>query len=269
MSRRNNSAVNCCRKVPVKQPLFLMILHAPRLRLGLVLLTLSVALVAPSRADDQPSPLAPNSSDSGEAMEKTSNSSAHGLGGQSASGDAPWRDRLRNGKNTSNGWVKRVELSGAGPSFSAMRSWGNGAGRWSPLGLERCVLSLQRSRHPLREHPFPEFEGPAHGGPGAGRHDARPGRSLKRKDGSVRTWGQVKASLFHHVFSRPSFFKTKDIKNDFNNELVNGLVPAMVVFLAKEGYSIDSLQYVDCFRRTAPSTPRAAAPANPGRPDHL
>jgi len=41
-----------------------------------------------------------------------------------------------------------------------------------------------------------------------------------------------------------SFFKTKDMKNDFNNQLVDGLMPAMAVFLARQGYAIDSIQYV-------------------------
>jgi hypothetical protein len=41
-----------------------------------------------------------------------------------------------------------------------------------------------------------------------------------------------------------SFFKTKDMKTDFNNQLMNGLLPAIVVFLAREGYTIDSIHYV-------------------------
>jgi hypothetical protein len=53
---------------------------------------------------------------------------------------------------------------------------------------------------------------------------------------------QVKTSLF--TILAASFFKTKDMKNDFNNQLVDGLVPAMAVFLARQGYTIDSIQYV-------------------------
>ena len=41
-----------------------------------------------------------------------------------------------------------------------------------------------------------------------------------------------------------SFFKTKDMKTDFNNALVDGLLPDIAVFLARQGYGIDSLQYV-------------------------
>src|SRR5260221_10124599 len=53
---------------------------------------------------------------------------------------------------------------------------------------------------------------------------------------------QVKTSLF--TILAASFFKTKDMKNDFNNQLVDGLMPAMVVFLARQGYTLDSFQYV-------------------------
>ncbi len=44
---------------------------------------------------------------------------------------------------------------------------------------------------------------------------------------------QMKTSLYTILVA--SFFKTKDMKTDFNNQLINGLVPAMVVFLAHQG----------------------------------
>jgi hypothetical protein len=53
---------------------------------------------------------------------------------------------------------------------------------------------------------------------------------------------QVKTSLF--TILAASFFKTKDMKNDFNNQLVDGLMPAIAVFIGRLGYSINSLQYV-------------------------
>jgi len=53
---------------------------------------------------------------------------------------------------------------------------------------------------------------------------------------------QVKTSLF--TILAASFFKTKDMKNDFNNQLVDGLMPAMIVFIARSGYHIDDIQYV-------------------------
>ena len=53
---------------------------------------------------------------------------------------------------------------------------------------------------------------------------------------------RVETSLF--TILAASFFKTKDMKNDFNNELVDGLTPVIVVFLARQGYSIEDLQDV-------------------------
>jgi hypothetical protein len=53
---------------------------------------------------------------------------------------------------------------------------------------------------------------------------------------------QVKTSLF--TILAASFFKTKDMKSDFDNQLVDGLLPAIVVFLARENYSINSIAYV-------------------------
>lgn len=62
---------------------------------------------------------------------------------------------------------------------------------------------------------------------------------------------QGKLGLYLHSISQSlftilaaSFFKTKDMKVDFHNELVDGLVPAMVVFLARNGYPITDIQYV-------------------------
>jgi len=54
--------------------------------------------------------------------------------------------------------------------------------------------------------------------------------------------GSISKSLF--TILAASFFKTKDMKVDFNNQLVDGLVPAMVVFLARAGYPIRDIQYV-------------------------
>jgi hypothetical protein len=64
-----------------------------------------------------------------------------------------------------------------------------------------------------------------------------------RDDGKLAPYlAQVKTSLF--TILAASFFKTKDMKTDFNNQLVDGLMPAMVVFLARQGCTIDSIQYV-------------------------
>ncbi len=34
------------------------------------------------------------------------------------------------------------------------------------------------------------------------------------------------------------------MKSDFNNQLVDGLMPALAVFLGRQGYTLDSIQYV-------------------------
>jgi len=70
-----------------------------------------------------------------------------------------------------------------------------------------------------------------------------PNLAKLQQDGKLGSYlAQVKTSLF--TILAASFFKTKDMKNDFNNELVDGLMPAMIVFLAREGYSINGIQYV-------------------------
>ncbi len=52
----------------------------------------------------------------------------------------------------------------------------------------------------------------------------------------------ISKSLF--TILAASFFKTKDMKVDFNNQLVDGLTPAMMVFLARAGYPVTDIQYV-------------------------
>jgi hypothetical protein len=52
---------------------------------------------------------------------------------------------------------------------------------------------------------------------------------------------QIKTSLY--TILAASFFKTKDMKNDFSGQ-VDGILPAMAVFLAHQGYRIDSIHYV-------------------------
>jgi hypothetical protein len=52
---------------------------------------------------------------------------------------------------------------------------------------------------------------------------------------------QIKTSLY--TILAASFFKTKDMKSDFSGQ-VDGILPAMAVFLAHQGYTIDSIHYV-------------------------
>lgn len=70
-----------------------------------------------------------------------------------------------------------------------------------------------------------------------------PDLTALQKQGRLGAYLQdVRASL--STILAASFFKTKDMKSDFNNQLVDGLIPDIAVFLAHGGYTIDSLQYV-------------------------
>jgi hypothetical protein len=70
-----------------------------------------------------------------------------------------------------------------------------------------------------------------------------PDLALLQQNGKLGPYiAQVKTSLF--TILAASFFKTKDMKVDFNNQLVDGLMPAIVVFLAHAGYSINDIQYI-------------------------
>ena len=67
------------------------------------------------------------------------------------------------------------------------------------------------------------------------------------EDGKLGAYlAQVKNSL--STILAASFFKTKDMKTDFNNQLVDGLMPALIVFLGRQGYTIDSIEYVSLDR---------------------
>jgi hypothetical protein len=71
----------------------------------------------------------------------------------------------------------------------------------------------------------------------------------------------VKTSLF--TILAASFFKTKDMKVDFNNQLVDGLMPAIIVFLARAGYEITDLEPVTVDHE-GDIAPRGSRPGSPG-----
>jgi hypothetical protein len=71
----------------------------------------------------------------------------------------------------------------------------------------------------------------------------------------------IKTSLF--TILAASFFKTKDMKVDFNNQLVDGLMPAIIVFLAHAGYEITDLQPV-VVDHEGDVAPRGSRPGSPG-----
>jgi hypothetical protein len=226
--------------------------HGPRPRyilrtLALALLTLLPCAEPPARSDapaasddsSQASPLiapTPVSSDDFDRI----NASARGLAGEKASGGndtwestPEWHDYQQ--KLDGNwSYLNRVRLS-------AMRNWGN-----TELGGLRGSTSTIF-------YPF--------SGPDALYADTlfpnskvllmaglepvgtMPDLGKLQQDGKLGPYlAQVKTSLF--TILAASFFKTKDMKNDFNNQLVDGLMPAIVVFLAREGYTINSIEYV-------------------------
>ena len=74
-----------------------------------------------------------------------------------------------------------------------------------------------------------------------------PDFSALQQQGRLASYLQdVKSSLATSLAA--SFFKTKDMKTDFNPQLVDGVLPDIAVFLAHVGGTIDSLQYVSLGR---------------------
>ena len=185
----------------------------------------------------QASPLLPPKALSSDDFDRL-NASARGLAGERASGDASWESTKEwsdyqqwlDGRWS---YLSRVRLN-------AMRTWGN-AELGGLRGETRTVF-----------YPF--------SGPDALYADTlfptsrillmaglepvgtMPDLAKLQQDGKLGPYlGQVKTSLF--TILAASFFKTKDMKSDFNNELVDGIMPAMVVFLTRQGYTINSIQY--------------------------
>jgi hypothetical protein len=167
------------------------------------------------------------------------NASAQGLAGKKASGDAPWESTKEwkdYAAKLDENWtyLDRIRLN-------AMRTWGN------------AELSGLRDQTSTVFYPF--------SGPdalyantlfpdskillmaGLEPVGTMPDLAKLQQDGRLGPYlTQVQTSLF--TILAASFFKTKDMKVDFNNQLVDGLMPAIIVFLAREGYTINNIQYV-------------------------
>jgi len=213
----------------------------------LLLLALILASYSPARCDDAPvatpanptmpafasNPLSPDQLDQ-------INASARGLAGLKATGDAaPWESTkewkdYQEWLDGSWGYLNRVRLT-------AMRAWGD------------TELAGLRGQTSTVFYPF--------SGPDALYADTLfpiskillmaglepvgtvPDLGKLQQDGKLGPYfAQVKTSLF--TILAASFFKTKDMKTDFNNQLMDGLMPAIIVFLAREGYTINNVQYV-------------------------
>jgi len=215
----------------------------------LALTALSLALVAsaqdadpapvPAADSPQASPLLAPKALSSDDFDRI-NASARGLAGEKASGGrAPWEStpEWKDYEQKLDGnwsYLARVRLN-------AMHNWGN------------TELAGLRGETRTVFYPF--------SGPDALYADTlfpnskvllmaglepvgtMPDLGKLQQDGKLGPYlAQVKTSLF--TILAASFFKTKDMKTDFNNDLVDGLMPAMIVFLAREGYPINSIQYV-------------------------
>jgi len=206
---------------------------------------LSIALVLallpcaglPARCDEG-SALLPPTALSSDDFDRI-NASAHGLAGEKASGDAPWESTQEwkdYAQKLDSNWnyLERIRLN-------AMKSWSS-----SELGGIRDQTSTV----------FYPFSGPDALYADTLFPDSKvllmaglepvgtmPDLAKLQQDGKLAPYlAQVKTSLFTILIA--SFFKTKDMKTDFNNNLVDGLMPAMIVFLAREGYDINGIQYV-------------------------
>jgi len=194
---------------------------------------LGLALASPSRGDDSSSPLAPVAPLADSA---SVNASANGLAGKGSPG-ATWESNSE-WKEYSQwldyhwSYMNRVRLN-------AMRTWaGSALG-----GLDSSTVFYPFSGPDVlyANTLFPDSKVLIMAG--LEPVGTMPDLAKLQSEGKLDNYlGEVQISL--STILAASFFKTKDMKNDFNNEMVNGLLPAMVVFIAREGYSIESLQYV-------------------------
>lgn len=218
--------------------------HGSRLRFTIrgTLILLTLALLLPCAAPalrGQDAPLLPPKALSSDDFNRI-NASARGLAGEKATGgNAPWESTPE--------WKDYAEKLDGNWSYlnsvrlNAMRNWGN--------------TELGGLRGETRTVFYP-FSGPDALYPDTLFPDSKvllmaglepvgtmPDLGKLEQDGKLGPYlAQVKTSLF--TILAASFFKTKDMKTDFNNQLVDGLMPAMIVFLAREGHSIDGIQYV-------------------------
>ena len=234
------------------------LLRRPRFRLVFRTLPLLTLIVAPGilARSDQPavppsavatsttpapdsapgSPLLPPTALSSDDFDHL-NASARGLAGEKASG--PWESTkewsdYQQGLDESWKSLNHVRLD-------AMRTWGNSQldDLRSKTGTVFYPFSGPDALYANTLFPDSKILLMA----GLEPVGTMPDLARLQQDGKLGAYlAQVKTSLF--TILAASFFKTKDMKNDFHNQLVDGLMPVIVVFLAREGYSINGLQYV-------------------------
>ena len=226
------------------------------MNLRLPALLLAAWLLGPAaiaRASDQPSALAPVAPFSGDELARV-NASAHGLAGLASPGDGhPWENSpdwqaYQQWINARWAYLNRVRLN-------AMRTWSASAlGDLRRLGTVYYPFSGPDILYVDTLFPDSKYLLMAGLEPVGTMPDLAQLQQQGRLGGYL---SQIQRSLYTVLAA--SFFKTKDMKNDFSGQ-VDGLLPAMAVFLAHEGYRIDSIQYVT-LQPDGSVTPRDAAGA--------
>jgi len=194
-------------------------------------------LVSAPVAFGDPAPLAPPAPFPDDVADRV-NASAHGLAGLASPGDDhPWEHSpdWQSYQDWINGrwaYLNRVRLN-------AMRNWSGGA-----LGdLRRLATVYYPFSGPdilYVDTLFPDSKYLLMAGlePIGTMPDLAQLQQQGRLPGYL---SQIQRSLYTVLAA--SFFKTKDMKNDFSGQ-VDGILPAMAVFLAHQGYRIDSIHYV-------------------------
>jgi hypothetical protein len=201
-----------------------------------LLLTLLGFATLRATADDGSSPIVPPTTLSGDAFERV-NASARGLAGESSS-DATWEgtSAWHNYQKWIDGrwaYLNRIRLTAmgiwAGLELGGLR--GENAVFYPFSGPDFLYVNTV----------FPDSKYLLMAGlePVGTMPDLAKLQQEGRFDAYIQ---QVQTSL--NTILVASFFKTKDMKTDFNNQSVDGLLPAIVVFLARQGYSINAIDYV-------------------------
>lgn len=191
----------------------------------------------PARAADNPPPILPFAPFSAEEAARV-NASAHGLAGLASPGDDhPWEkspDWLAYQDWINGRWLylNRVRLN-------AMRTWSASAlGDLRRLGTVYYPFSGPDILYVDTLFPDSKYLLMA----GLEPIGSMPDLAQLQQSGKLPGYlSQVQTSLF--TILAASFFKTKDMKNDFSGQ-VDGILPAMAVFLAHQGYRIDNIRYV-------------------------
>ncbi len=166
------------------------------------------------------------------------NASAHGLAGLASPGDEePWErspdwQAYQDWINGRWAYLNRVRLN-------AMRTWSASAlGDLRRLGTVYYPFSGPDILYVDTLFPDSKYLLMA----GLEPIGTMPDLAQLQQEGRLPAYlTQVQRSLYTVLAA--SFFKTKDMKNDFSGQ-VDGILPAMAVFLAHQGYRIDSIRYV-------------------------